>query len=207
MGFIVAAAFSKMSAPLAASGILALIGIPAYSALILSVWYFALHRHGARWRSLGLTWAGARSIVVVVPVLFAYLVANAAVWSLISRVFGPISNPQVEALTAGGAPSNAEWGWLFMVFVGLGPFAEELYCRGMLFRYLRGRTRVPIAMVASAAVFAALHIYPMLLVSFFLIGIALAVVVEAFDSLYPAVALHALINAIALVAIYASVAH
>jgi membrane protease YdiL (CAAX protease family) len=89
-----------------------------------------------------------------------------------------------------------------VVIVGLAPWAEELWFRGWLYRTLRGRLRAPAATLVVAVVFAGVH-YPQgrslaLTGSEATLAIALCVVVERTGSLYPAIAMHAFNNALAL---------
>lgn len=62
----------------------------------------------------------------------------------------------------------------FVMLVVLGPFSEELLNRGLLFGALVQRMPVWLAAVASAAVFAALHLSLFAFVGHFAVGIGLA---------------------------------
>ncbi len=82
--------------------------------------------------------------------------------------------------------------------VGLAPFAEEVLFRGFLFPALRGMLGPILAMVGSAALFAALH--PLAgFYSIFLLGVLLAFVYERTGSLVAPIAMHAIHNGVAVV--------
>jgi membrane protease YdiL (CAAX protease family) len=88
--------------------------------------------------------------------------------------------------------------------VVFGPLAEEILFRGLLFTQLRRSARWPLtpALAVSAAVFGLAHVpvlHPTILlamqaVAAALAGVLFAWVCERFRSLWPAVALHALMN-------------
>jgi hypothetical protein len=83
--------------------------------------------------------------------------------------------------------------------VVLAPIVEELLFRGLLYRYLRGRTGIVLAVALSALVFAVLHVViPPLLV----MGIVLAILTERTGSLLPGIVLHATNNAMVVLAIW-----
>ncbi len=76
------------------------------------------------------------------------------------------------------------------------PAAEEILYRGILFRSLANRLRVPAATILSAAVFALVHFYNLYgLASVAITGIACALCFAASGRLSTAIALHALHNA------------
>ncbi len=76
------------------------------------------------------------------------------------------------------------------------PIAEEILYRGILFRSLANRLRVPAATILSAAVFALAHFYNLYgLASVAITGIACALCFAASGRLSTAIALHALYNA------------
>jgi membrane protease YdiL (CAAX protease family) len=81
---------------------------------------------------------------------------------------------------------------------------EELLCRGTLLSGLR-RSLGPIGgVVVSAFLFAAMHGSPYRFVPQFILGIVLAVLVLRSGSLFPAIALHAAHNGVAVAIAYAA---
>ncbi|MBI4786208.1 MAG: CPBP family intramembrane metalloprotease [Chloroflexi bacterium] len=79
------------------------------------------------------------------------------------------------------------------------PIAEEIFFRGFLYAGLRGRIGVAGAMLASTALFTALHMSVELFIPIFVLGLFLAVLYEATGSLYPSMLLHAANNALSLI--------
>jgi len=77
------------------------------------------------------------------------------------------------------------------------PIAEETFFRGFILRGFSNRWRLAPALVASAAVFAALHLAPALLLPVFFTGLLLGWLYHRTGSLWPCVAVHAAQNLLA----------
>jgi membrane protease YdiL (CAAX protease family) len=90
---------------------------------------------------------------------------------------------------------------LFLAVAIVAPLVEELVFRGMLFQLLRRPLPLWGAVGLSAFVFAIAHAIPVLLPTFFLSGVALALVFHHTRSLYCSTFLHVLVNTVAVVAI------
>jgi len=99
-----------------------------------------------------------------------------------------------------GGLSEAESGWWGLVLALVSacvaaPVAEEILYRGVLFRTMANRLRVPPAILLSAAVFAGVHFYnPYGLVSVGIFGAACALCYAATGRLATAILLHGLYN-------------
>jgi membrane protease YdiL (CAAX protease family) len=117
---------------------------------------------------------------------------------------GGAQNPQGEALAPSGILTTQNYVLLFVLIAVIAPLGEELIFRGMLYRFLSAKKGVTFGVVSSAAIFSLAHVVPVLLPSLFLLGVALALVTERFQSIYPAVVLHALNNGISLTILYAA---
>lgn len=90
----------------------------------------------------------------------------------------------------------------FATLVVLGPFSGELLNRGLLFGALVQRVPVWLAVAASAAVFAALHLSLYGFVAHFAVGIRLALAYYRSRNLWVAVIAHGMINAFVLISTY-----
>jgi len=90
---------------------------------------------------------------------------------------------------------------LAIVLVGLvAPFAEELFFRGFVYRCFRARWGVTAGIIASAALFALIHVHPVGLVPIFFIGCVLAYLYERTGTLVAPITLHAVNNIVAVLA-------
>lgn len=89
-------------------------------------------------------------------------------------------------------------GWTLLSVVVLAPVAEELLFRGLLLEMLRRNMGVLAAVVASSAVFAAMHLQPAVMIDAFLAGLALCYIYLLTRSIYACIILHMFNNAIAM---------
>lgn len=200
---ITAVAMAVLQVELSVAGQTALFTFMVYASTFAAVWYFALKRHRAPWDAIGMRNPGWGPLLVMIPLALLLMIVNLLILSLISVLMGEFTNPQREAFAPGGVMTNEDFAFLFVTVAVMAPIAEEVFFRGMFYRYLRKRFRVAAAAVVSAILFAAAHATPILLAPMIVLGIALALVVERYESLYPAILLHALNNGIAISAIYA----
>ncbi len=127
---------------------------------------------------------------------------------LLSTVWGAL------AQAAGWAPTATEAltgvfgsGWFGIVLtvamvVVVGPLVEELVFRGVIAGSLDSHFGLRVAVLASAAAFAAYHLTPWVLVPTFVLGVALAWLALTRETLWPAYALHALYNGVVVAALF-----
>jgi len=89
----------------------------------------------------------------------------------------------------------------------LAPIAEELYFRGLIFRWFRARFNFWVAVVVSSAIFAAGHADSVgVVASSFVLGLLLAAVYDRSRSLWLSIAIHAVNNSLAVILLYAALA-
>lgn len=152
-------------------------------------------RHEARSWLEGLRSAG----LVVAGLVVTRLLAS--IYALITRELGllPRSATDLPSLFGSGGVGFA-LAVLMVVFIG--PTVEEFVFRGALQGGLADRFGMWPAIVVQAALFAAFHRSWWLLVPTFILGIVLGWLTERQSSLWPAIALHALYNAITVVAAF-----
>ncbi len=166
-----------------------------------------------RWR--GLTWAqlGLRRPpllpVLLVPVLafgqlIAVGVANLAV--MLALGLTNLENPQIKSLTGGQGFAWRNFLTALVVAAVLAPIVEELIFRGLIFGWLRSRLPLWLAVIVSAAVFAAAHVIPILFPALFVMGVILALAYQRTNSLVVNILLHAAQNTFAVTAIFIELA-
>lgn len=159
-----------------------------------------LRRAGSSLREIGwsrqglLRWS-VGGYLAMLPLLFAGAIASAA----LDRLFPNIPTPDNPA--AGMAAASGGLGFLALLLFAavVAPVLEEFVMRGLLFRALAKRYGMGVGMVASSFIFSGLH--PQLPAGFpplFVIGIGLCAVYRASGSLLPAIAIHAVSNAVVL---------
>jgi hypothetical protein len=167
-----------------------------YLLLLLGIYLFAARRAG--WAALGLrgdVWGALRLTPLL---LLLVLVGMMLINSVIIQLSGSFDNPQVDSLTGGEPLSRFELLALLVLVAGLVPFAEELFFRGMVYPLLRYQLGVALAVVLSAALFAAFHVVPLLMPALFFVGLVLGALRAWSGSLVPCIALHAMQNGVVL---------
>lgn len=110
------------------------------------------------------------------------------------------SNPQRLDLQVGTSVPS-------LLFAMLGasiaaPIAEETFFRGLILPAFNDRIGPVWAVLATSAIFAAVHIIPQVLPIVFILGVVLAVLRLWSKSIWPGIVLHSLVNTISLVAVY-----
>jgi len=116
------------------------------------------------WRPIGDAFRGSARrpgrIVATGLVTFVVLVAlaNVLVQGILQPMIGAaLGVPLTNLNTAGGMEQLRAQPWLYLLFVVVGPFEEEVSYRYGLFRLLE-RVNVPVAHVATGLVFALQHV-------------------------------------------------
>ena len=143
--------------------------------------------------------AGATAVLVLVMVVVTR--AATTLWGVTAEAIGWAPPPAggITAVFGSGA-----WGLLaaIVIFVVLGPFAEELAFRGVVLRVLGERYGRWPAILGTAALFALYHFEPWTLVPLFVLGVASGWLAMSRRSLRAAIALHALYNGVVVGAAY-----
>ncbi len=189
----------------------------AQSAALAGACAVVVWRSGGSWTTVGLELArwrrlGLGSLLAAVPLVAAvhYVIQPASVYLLglamgqeQARALAELerwSNPLVRALPP---RQNLPQVVLFAVLLcGAVPFAEEWFFRGLLYPVVRRQTGPRFAAVATGLMFAAVHLQVVNFLPIAVLGVAFAVSVERTRSLVPAMLMHAVNNAAALVVAY-----
>lgn len=98
------------------------------------------------------------------------------------------------------------WGAFLVTLVGAGllaPFSEELFFRGAIYQWFRKRFGYAAAVAGSSILFGLAHIdSPAVLITAFIMGVALAIVYEKTRSIWVTILMHALNNSLAVLISY-----
>ena len=103
--------------------------------------------------------------------------------------------PPIEAILK-NSDANTLWFLCFGIIV-LAPISEELIFRRFIFGFLAPHLGFIASMLLTAAFFAAIHMSWYSLPALFLLGIGFQLIYLKFGSLYPAIIMHSLNNAVA----------
>lgn len=181
---------------------LALVSLLLYGSVCGFGWWFAIKRHGATLADAGFSWVGPGPVLLMIPAAVGLMILNGLVLFATDQIGGDVPTAQDQVLAGDSALTLADLSWLLVAAVLIAPFAEEFLFRGLLYRYVKERKTIVIAMLVSSLAFAVAHFVPILIPSYFVFGLAEAFVAERYKSLYPSIALHALNNGTLLVMLY-----
>ena len=138
--------------------------------------------------------------------------AVALTYAAFSPVLGPPQDALLQLLRFGSDMSRLPpagpiaLGLILLRACLLAPLAEELLFRGALFGWLRRRLPAVFTIVLTAALFAGIHMMPLLLPVTFLFGVAAGWVRERTGSALPFFAMHVLNNVVMLAVAFVLVA-
>ena len=173
----------------------------AYGIFSAALWLFIGVRRRATMRAVGFRPVKVSTILLMVPAVILVIIVSGIIAQLIRSFLDEVPTAE-DQLAIEEAISGAELAWLFLATVVVAPIVEETFFRGILYRYLKVVRGVAFATFGSGILFALIHLIPELIPVFLFLGVAFAFVAERYDSLYPAIALHALNNGVALLGVY-----
>lgn len=177
-------------------------------ASVVSVYGVGLLRHGYGWGDLGLrptrlVWwvAAAGGGLACLPLL-------GLIGLLVARLMGQkeIENPQLPFLAPGSQFSWVGGLGMFLLAGLLVPLAEELFFRGVLYRFFRRGMSLWPAAILAGILFGIAHMNVMIGVAVVPLGILAAVLYEYSGSLWTSVVVHAVNNAPKILILYAMLA-
>jgi membrane protease YdiL (CAAX protease family) len=133
------------------------------------------------------------------------IVGSTIVVSALVALSGSEATPD-QVLTGDIAETPTQLLLAITAAVVLAPIAEELLFRGLLHRALRGRLAIVPATMISSVLFAVVHVdvafsQPLALVGLTLVGVLLAVAYERTGGLVVPIAIHAVHNAVTILAV------
>jgi len=181
--------------------------LAVYYALQVALLWWLVHRRGASFIeafSLGRTGSPAAEKLRSAWLVFVGLIGTRAIgtaYGLVTRELGLTPQAGTDTVTHvfGTAPAGLVLAVIMLVFVG--PFVEELVFRGALLRGLEARLGAWPAIVIQALLFAAFHRSWWLLLPMTVLGIALGWLAHERKSLWPAIVMHSLYNALSVAAV------
>lgn len=176
------------------------------ASLVGTVYWLGLRRRGQRWTAIGICSISRRWLLGALGLGLLLTVVTGLVASSIQALLGhPNVNPQQDLFT----PSGLSWVSIIgnILFTGIAvPFAEELFFRGVLYRFLRERWGVWIGALVSAVLFGAAHLDLSVGVAVGILGLVSALVYERSKSLWPSIIIHAVNNSLKFILVYAFLA-
>lgn len=166
--------------------------------LVVPAWYFTIHKYGVSWADLGLRSFKASMVGLGCGLMLISLLFN-LVYGALLGIFGLQIQPDIAVMFDGTSFPLA------LLFGGavVAPVVEEVFFRGFIFAGLKHRWRWPVAAGVSAGLFAAAHVIPTSILPIFILGFIFAFLYQVSGSIWPAIIMHMLTNAVALTSAYA----
>ena len=179
-----------------------LVGMMVASAIALlgSAYVFAIRKHPQRWRSVGLRSTTKLWLIGTMVIGILFMPLNLLLTIASQQL---LDTPEINFSGGDSAapfPIAEFFGVLFMVAVVV-PIVEEIFFRGIIYKWLRQRAGLPIGLLISSIAFGGLHATTSL-PAISLLGGLCALAYEFSDSLWPAVVIHATNNALAIIIAY-----
>lgn len=177
--------------------------------------YVVRIRYGQPLAALGLRWRPVGSMVAkgVLVSLLALPLSGIAEMAERAAIAVLIGRARVDVLAAAEQSKNhlfallkaplsvGEIVWLGVLVCVLVPVGEEIFFRGFLYGALRARLRLPFAVGLSALIFAGVHLPAIFtFLPIFVLGVVLAILYERTGTVLPGIVVHAINNAIAILA-------
>ncbi len=186
-------------------GIIALL-LAQNAAFAIAVYLVLIRLQKLPWSALGMRPAKAKWLKLALAIAILWLPVSMGIEAVIEGQWGVSFD---ELLMKLYAPYGFTWtSALGISFIGglVAPFCEEILFRGVLFAWLRRHWNLSLSMIASAAVFAAVHVIPAVMPEIFILGLVMAWLYERSGSIYPAILLHVTNNLIAFSVLFGSLA-
>ncbi len=169
--------------------------------LLIPPWLMGPHKYHLPWSVLGFRRVSfGKGALVAIVGLGLVLLANLAWTAIMSWLkLELVEQPDPLPYFGGGLR-----GLITALFLGavVAPIAEEALFRGYVYPGLKHSWGMAWGLVASSAIFAALHGFSAVIPPIFAIGIVLALSYELTRSIWPAIAIHAGMNALAFISAY-----
>ena len=153
---------------------------------------------------IALYFTGVNDLVFAIGAIVALIAAGVLVYAFLGLFFGSFGHLLAQLIAVAtdakrlrGQSSSA---WVIAILRGclLVPIFEEVFFRGLLLSWLNRHMRFVLALILQAALFAAMHVYPVAIPYTFLFGIATGYVRRATGSTFNTVLMHVINNVVLL---------
>ncbi|WP_020060499.1 CPBP family intramembrane glutamic endopeptidase [Bacillus sp. 123MFChir2] len=172
-----------------------LIGLTIAIVLVLGVYFIVLRPKKLSWSEVGIRSLSMKDWKVIVLLTIILMVGDVIVMALTSFIGNTYENSKTEAMQ-----QNVNFFTVLIAFISaavISPVYEEIFYRGFLYRWLRTRLGMIVAIFLSSVIFTIIHIptYNAMPVNF-LSGIVFAWAYERTNSIWAPVIIHGLTNGI-----------
>lgn len=178
-----------------------MLGVLAMQAAVMlaCIYGFGMARQRIGWRSLGLAGFSGQVLWQALGIALLLRVGVAGLAYLLMQV--GVTSQQAAAL----APEGFSWpgaiGMILLAGIAV-PIAEEIFFRGMLYRWMRSRWSLWLATGISSLLFALIHVELATVIPAFFIGVVCAYSFERSRTLWLPILIHCFNNLIAVGLLY-----
>lgn len=162
-------------------------------ALLVPVWWLALHKYRVGWNTLGLREFGSGALGLGCGLMLFSFAFN-FLYSAFLGIFGLQVQTDLAPLFS---ELSSPW-WFLLAGVVVAPVVEEVFFRGFVFAGLRSRFEWKTAAAISSALFALTHLQFTAFIPIFILGYIFAILYRQSNSIVPAILMHVLTNGLAL---------
>lgn len=171
-------------------------------ALLVGVYIFGLQRLHYRWRDIGVKQTNIWWMLAAITISVIVIPLSGIITFLVMIALGvPLENPQLEFIIPEDISIISGIGMLIVGGIVV-PIAEEVFFRGVLYKWLSERWGVWIGVIISSMIFGFVHFDIAIGVTAFVLGIILALAYEYSKSLWTSVLIHAVNNSAKIMLIY-----
>jgi membrane protease YdiL (CAAX protease family) len=165
--------------------------------LVIPAWWFTVRKYNVGWRALGVQGFSADILGIGFGLMILSMGLNLVSGFLLSQFDLQAQMDFVALFQELSSP------WLLLVGgIVVAPVVEELVFRGFVFAGLRERYVWWKAGLISAGIFAVIHLQPLAVIQILALGMIFAYLYHRSGSIWPAVIMHVLTNAVGLGAAY-----
>jgi membrane protease YdiL (CAAX protease family) len=189
-------------------GVTVLIGVLNAVCLIGTVYLTGVRRAKISWADIGFVppKMEVQWFIIAVVVSLGLIPLRAIVGAVVEYlVHGGLDSLEMrgELLFAGAEPNILNFLVSFLIIAVLVPISEELYFRGLIYRWFQLRFRFWPAVILSAVIFGLGHYDSLaVVVSSFVMGVVNAIAMERTKSIWVPILMHAVTNGVAVILIY-----
>lgn len=172
-----------------------LMGLTIAITLLLGIYLIALRPKNLSWSEVGVKKFSAKDWKVIILYSVIVMLGPVMIMLITSLIGSSMSNSKTEAMQ-----QNVTFLTVLLTFITasiISPIYEEIFYRGFLYRWLRTRTGLIVALLISSTIFTVIHIptYNTMPITFFG-GIIFALAYEKTGSVWPSVIIHGSTNGI-----------
>jgi membrane protease YdiL (CAAX protease family) len=197
VGVVTYYGLAKTMSGLPGTALAQIVTLAVYAALV-GVLCYAFRPPGRP--PIALRFTGVKDLAFAIAATIVLIAVCAFAYALLGRFFGGFAHLLAQltsVATDGKRLQGQNWSvWVIAILRGclLVPIFEEVFFRGLLLSWLNRHMRFAPALLVQAALFAAMHVYPIALPYALLFGIAAGYVRRASGSTFNTVLMHVLNN-------------